>query len=91
MSRLPWERWERLIKLNCLNYRENLTSAFVELHFPACPAICSEDGGEGPARYLSVPRVRAWSWGAVMSAWGGAVQEERGRGVGAGGGGSGLQ
>lgn len=69
-----------------LNYRES-DSAFVELHFPACS--CSEDGGGGPARYLSVPRRRAWSWGAVMSAWGGAVQEERGRGVGAGG--SGLQ
>lgn len=40
---------------------------------------------------LSVPRRRAPSWGAVMSAWGDAVQEERGREVGAGGGGSDLQ
>lgn len=41
---------------------------------------------------LSVPWMRALSWGAVMSAWGGAVweekvQEQRGRGVGAAAGG----
>lgn len=53
-----------------------------------------EGGGEGPAGYLSVPRRRGPSWGAVMSAGGGAVeevqemqevQELRGRGDGVGG------
>lgn len=54
-----------------------------------------EGGGEGPAGYLSVPRRRGPSSGAVMSAREGAVedvQELRGRGVGVvgvGGGGGG--
>lgn len=50
----------------------------------------SGGGGEGPAGYLSVPRRRGPSSGAVMSARGGAVedvQELGGRGVGVGGGG----
>lgn len=51
---------------------------------PECAAGCSH-------QLLTVPRRRARGWGAVMSARGGAVQEERGRGVGAGGGRSGLQ
>lgn len=49
-----------------------------------------DGGGEGPVGYLSVPRRRGPSWGAVMSAGEGAVeevQELRGRGDGVGGGG----
>lgn len=55
--------------------------------------VLVESGGEGPVCYLSVPRRRGPSSGAVMSAREGAVeevQEQGGRGVGVGGGGIGL-
>lgn len=52
-----------------------------------------ETAGGRPVQLLSVPRWRGPSWGAVMSAWRGAVEEVQelgGRGVWVGGGRSDL-